>query len=242
MTLLRVDGRPEAGASVSEAARKAAARAHGRPSVSQGGLAGTLKPNDPERETSMTRTLVAALTMAAFVSLQPLGVDADPVLSGPFVTVGVGDTFTIPISITGATEVTSWQFDLAYNPSIVKANDVTEGPFMSAFGFTLFTAGVINNVTGLISLVADAYVDLPPDPSGSGVLANVEFTALAPGVSPLTFANVFVNDLDSGFQTANGQVTVTGKAVPEPMTLTLLGLGLGTALRVRARRARARRS
>jgi len=74
----------------------------------------------------MTRTLVAALTMAAFVSLQPLGVDADPVLSGPFVTVGVGDTFTIPISITGATEVTSWQFDLAYNPSMPDYIDAFE--------------------------------------------------------------------------------------------------------------------
>jgi hypothetical protein len=190
----------------------------------------------------MTRTFVAALTMAGLALLKPLGADADPVLSVPFVTVEVGGTFTIPISITGAIDVTSWQFDLAYNPNIVKATDVTEGPYMSAFGLTLFTAGVINNVTGLISLVADAYVDLPPNPSGSGVLANIEFTALAPGVSPLAFANIFVNDLDSRFQATNGQVTVTAKAVPEPMTLTLLGLGLGTALRVRARRGRARRS
>lgn len=190
----------------------------------------------------MTRTRLAALAIAALVILQPLRVAADPVLSAPFVTVGVGDTFTIPISITGATDVTSWQFDLAYSPSIVKANSVTEGPFMSAFGTTFFTPGVIDNVTGLISLVADAYVDFPPDPSGSGVLANIEFTALAPGVSPLTFANVFVNDLDSGFQTTNGQVTVTGRAVPEPTTLTLLGLGLGVALGVHARRRRSRRS
>ena len=190
----------------------------------------------------MTRALLATLAIAGLVMLQPLRVDADPVLSAPFVTVGVGDTFTIPISITGATDVTSWQFDLAYSPSIVKANSVMEGPFMPAFGLTLFTAGVINNITGLISLVADAYVDLPPDPSGSGVLANIEFTALAPGVSPLTLANVFVNDLDSGFQATNGQVTVTGRAVPEPMTLTLLGLGLRTALGLHARRRGARRS
>jgi len=188
----------------------------------------------------MTRTLLAALTMAALALLQPFGAGADPVLSVPLVTVGVGDTFMIPISITGATDLTSWQFDLAFSPSIVKANDVTEGPFMAAFGLTLFTAGVVNNVTGLISLVADAYVDLPPDPSGSGVLANIEFTALAPGLSQLTFANVFVNDLDSGFEATNGQVTVIRKAVPEPMTLALLGLGLGTALGVRARRRPAR--
>jgi hypothetical protein len=186
----------------------------------------------------MTRRLLNALAIAALVMVPPLRVDADPVLSAPFVTVHIGDIFTIPILITGATDVTSWQFDLAYNPNIVKANSVTEGPFMSAFGATLFTPGVIDNVAGLISLVADAYVDLPPDPSGSGVLASIEFTALAPGVSPLTFANVFVNDLDSGFQATNGRVT----GVPGPTALTLLGLGLGTALGVHRRQRRARRS
>ena len=171
----------------------------------------------------MTRTLLAVLAMAAIVILQPLRVAADPVLSAPFVTVGVGDTFTIPISITGSTDVTSWQFDLAYSPSLVKANSVTEGPFMSAFGTTSFTPGVIDNVTGLISLVADSYVDLPPDPSGDGVLANIEFTALAPGVSPLTFSNVFLNFSNEEFSITNGQITVTGTArVPEAATLALL--------------------
>jgi len=140
----------------------------------------------------MTGTFLAALAIAALILLQPLRVAAEPVISAPFVTVGIGDTFTIPISITGATDVTSWQFDLAHTPSIVKANAVTERPFMSAFGLTLFTSGVINSVTGPISLVADSYVDLPSNPSGAGVLANIEFTALAPRISPLTVANLFV--------------------------------------------------
>jgi len=190
----------------------------------------------------MRRMLLATLVLASFM-LQPRWVAAEPVMAAPFVTVGVGDTFTIPISIAGATDLTSWQFDLAFDPAIVRAESVTEGPFMSAFGATLFTPGIIDNLSGLISLVADFYVDLPPNPFGDGVLANIEFTALAPGVSPLTLASVFLNDLDSGFQATNGQVTVTGRAaVPEPTTLTLLGLGLATSLALHARRRRGRRS
>ena len=38
---------------------------------------------------------------------------------------GVGDTFTIAISITDAVDLTSWQFDLGFNPAIVQANSVT---------------------------------------------------------------------------------------------------------------------
>ncbi len=51
----------------------------------------------------MTGTFLAALAIAALILLQPLRVAAEPVISAPFVTVAIGDTFTIPISITGAT-------------------------------------------------------------------------------------------------------------------------------------------
>jgi hypothetical protein len=75
----------------------------------------------------------------------------------------------------------------------------------------------------------------------AGVMGIAQALALAPGVSPLNLANVFVNDFDAGFQATNGQVTVTGKLVSEPATLTLLGLGLGAALGLRLRWRRAGR-
>jgi cohesin domain-containing protein len=149
-------------------------------------------------------------------------------------TVNIGDTFSINLNVVDAVSLTSWQFDLAYDPTILQANLVTEGPFLSSAGTTFFTPGVIDNTTGLLSLVSASFVDLTP-PSGNGVLATVQFTALSAGLSPLTASNVFLNFLDSGFTVSNGEVCVLGNSctgtgegggtVPEPSSLALLLLG-----------------
>src|SRR5215468_3003612 len=175
----------------------------------------------------MQKWSVWVVSLAVVVLYGAQSAQADSMISAPLVTVNVGDTFIIPISIADVTDLTSWQFDLAFNPTIVNVNSVTEGPFMSSFGLTLFGPGAIDNIAGLISLVTDSYVDLPPDPSGNGVLANIEFSALAPGVSPLTFSNVFLNELDHGFSATNGQIAGAGTSVvPEPASLISLASGL----------------
>jgi general secretion pathway protein D len=153
--------------------------------------------------------------------------------------VGVGDLVTIPVFIDDATDLTFWQFDLAFDPAVVQANTITEGPFLLAFGATLFGAGVIDNGAGLISLVTNAYVDLPPNPAGDGILAEVQFLALASGTSPLVLSNVFLNLSTDGFETENGQITVTGDvppAVPEPATMVLMTSGIALLARYRVRR------
>lgn len=151
-------------------------------------------------------------------------------------TVNVGQVFSIDVYVADATDLPSWQFDLGYNPTLLQAQLVTEGPFLASFGTTLFpptvfSPGIIDNTTGLISLVTNAFADLPPLPSGSGVLATIQFKALASGLSPLTLSSTFLNGLDSGFTVTNGSVCVTGGmscgggAVPEPSSLWLLSLG-----------------
>lgn len=145
-------------------------------------------------------------------------------------TVNVGNAFTINLNVVGAVDLTSWQFDLGYNSALLRANSVTEGPFLSSAGITTFIPGVIDNTAGLISGVSGFFADLTP-PSGSGVLASIEFTALSPGLSPLTVSRAFLNFSDSGFSVANGSACVTGSPacganpVPEPSSFALLLLG-----------------
>ena len=188
---------------------------------------------------------VRASVLAALILMTCFGFAhaAVPTITAGSATVNVGDTFDIAVSMSSPSEVDSWQFDLAFTATLLKANSVTEGPFLSELGTktTLFGPGVIDNGTGHITLVTDSFVDLPPGPSGSGVIADISFTALAAGVSPLTLSNVFLNDLDSGFVTTNGQVTINGPRVPEPTMFTLVALGLGTVLGVHRRRMRSHR-
>ena len=170
------------------------------------------------------RTLLLAFAVASLMMLHPPRAEAVPIISAPFVTVAVGDTFLIPISITDAVDLASFQFDLSFAPLIVQADvgGATPGPALPPDWF--FTSpGIVDNTGGHILGVSAFGSPF----SGSGVIAYIQFTALMAGVSPLTFSNVFLNLSDQGFSISNGQITVTGsQSVPEPTTLALLAIGL----------------
>lgn len=169
---------------------------------------------------------------------------AAPTVSVDTVVVGSGATFTIDIRVAEAMDLTSWQFSLSFDPALLQAHGVNEGPFLASAGTTLFVPGLIDNGGGLVSLVADALID-PAAVSGDGVLARIEFTALSDGLSALTLSDVFLNFVDSDVSIVDGSVCVGGRAitdcpsqppeVPEPGTLALAALALGAA-GARARR------
>lgn len=184
----------------------------------------------------MKRTLLSVPLIALLVLLQPPRVEATPVISAPFVTVAVGDTFLIPISITDAGDLAFFQFDLAFAPLIVSADPAgaTPGPMLPADWF-FASPGIVDNSGGNILGVSAFGSPF----SGSGIIAYIEFTALEPGVSGLTFSNVFLNLSDQGFEILNGQITVTGAKAPEPATLALLTVALfafGVRRRMNSRR------
>jgi hypothetical protein len=173
--------------------------------------------------------VLATLAMASFVISPTAAVQAAPILATPAGAAAVGETFRLDITIAEAIDVWSWQFDLAFDPAIVRATAVTEGPFFSSAGTSIFGPGVIDNTTGLVSLVIGAYVDLPPTPAGDGVLATIEFVALAPGAPAFLLSNAFLNLLPVGFDVTNGSFAIIGDAptpVPEPTTLLALASGL----------------
>jgi hypothetical protein len=180
--------------------------------------------------------LLAVLLIVATVRVS----HAIPVVSAGSATVTVGDIFTIPISITDAVDLTSFQFDLSFTPSLLQVTPtgVAESPFFTQGGPTVFIPGLVDNINGEITLVADA-LTIQPSVNGSGDLAFIEFEAIAPGTSPLALSNVFLNfGLVTDFVVVNGVVCVNPAGantcqpgggngqVPEPGTVVLLAVAL----------------
>jgi hypothetical protein len=157
-------------------------------------------------------------------------------------------SFALPIDVSNAVNVVSWQFDLSYDPTDVQVNTscdpssdvycsfltgaVTEGDFFAAGApFNLLNPGFIEldpgtqAQTGLLSGVNGAFGGSGPAPSGSGSLVFVEFTILGNGDSPIT---------------VKGSPTSLSP-VPEPGTLMLLGSGFLLPYVRRVNRQRSRR-
>jgi hypothetical protein len=198
------------------------------------------------------RTIIAAVTFLFAVPIVPGASRAAPILAIGSDTVHVGDVFEIPVSISGASGLTSFQFDLAFNPAIVKVLgfDDTGTDFETAAinggGSLTGITGFTNNTAGQLSGVADSMSGVFGPGLTSGSLASIDFEALAVGVSALTLSNAFLTDnglflssgnLDFGLQ--NGQVTVmAATAVSEPSTLLVLIAGLALLAILRSPRIR----
>jgi hypothetical protein len=154
-------------------------------------------------------------------------------------TVSLGDTFGVVVNISSVTNLSAYFLDLAFNPGVLSAMAITEGPFLSTGGPTSFSPGIIDNVGGTIRFNADALLETAVSGvSGNGTLIFFGFTAINPGTSSLTIESEALQDPFGALISAtvtSGSVTVQGTApVPEPSALMLLLTGsavLGFALK-----------
>jgi Cohesin domain len=167
----------------------------------------------------LTTLSLIAPAEAAVISVQPSALS-----------VAVGQTFSLDIQISSVSDLYAFQFDLDFAPSVLAATGVTEGTFLLTAGGTFFVPGTIDNVAGSISFVADTLIGPVSGASGDGVLAEIDFTALLAGVSPINISNEIL--LDSNLNVipdsvVDGSVMVQGsQVIPEPTSLFLILAGM----------------
>jgi hypothetical protein len=117
---------------------------------------------------------------------------ADPIFTD------AGQTVTLNIKVDTDQPIIGWQADVKFNPSVVRLNSWTEdvswfkAAALAAGGDTFRVAGTINNTAGSLVNASVAGLGFPASvgATGAGTIANLSFTALADGNSPITFENV----------------------------------------------------
>ena len=101
----------------------------------------------------------------------------------------VGDTFTVRVNAEKVTDLAGWQFDLTFDPNVLKAVEVKEGDFLKKGGSTtFFQRGTIENTVGKITGVSSALI-AKDGVTGTGRLLSVVFSGKAEGNSELSLRN-----------------------------------------------------
>ena len=151
----------------------------------------------------------------------------------------VGNTFSLFLSIASVTDLFGWQVDIDFGPAglLHALPTITEGGFLG--GGTSGITGTIDNGTATILAMANSLTGVT-GVSGSGVLAQISFSAMAIGNAIISISNVQLLDsnLDSIFPDPSVSATVNISArsgIPEPSTFVLLSLGVAVGA-IRRRR------
>ncbi len=201
-------------------------------------------PSRDYRNTAMSKRTTCVSWCCIVWALATCPAAATTITVGPYVP-SATSSFLVPIVVSGATNLTAFSFDLAYDAAAFSiatncdpfgdpscdfvTGPVTPGGFHAGASFpALFVPGFIlldggGAQTGRLLAVAGAWQDFTPAPSGDGVLAFVEFLAV-PGASP--GSPIVVTDAFIG-------------SVPEPAIDLLLVAALGPLLMIRRRRTAA---
>ena len=139
---------------------------------------------------ALTMSVLAGLGLAGQerVSAQGEVVSVDPTDQE----VSRGETFTVDVMISGAENLTGYEFTLAFDPELVEVQDVEDASFLGSTGRTVVPGmPQIDDEAGTLffGAVSTGAMD---GPDGSGALATVTFKAIGQGTSPLDLQGVSV--------------------------------------------------
>ena len=100
-----------------------------------------------------------------------------------------GGPYTVPISVTGVSRLSTVTMSLTYDPNTLRVRSVQEGSFMRQGGLAVTFTQSVDGSVGRVDLTLVRTAD-PTGASGSGLLAAVLFDAVAAGSAPLTLSGV----------------------------------------------------
>ena len=103
---------------------------------------------------------------------------------GPEFLVGAGP-YTVPVSITNASQVSSLSLTITFNPAVLRVRSVQEGSFMRAGGVAATFTQQVDAAAGRI----DIAIVRPADPTGvagTGLLSAILFDAVGGGPANMT--------------------------------------------------------
>ena len=133
-------------------------------------------------------------------------------------TASVGETFTVDVSVSGVTNLASFQFDIKYDPSVISFVSAEKGDAIS--DWAIFSSKSVASDEIRVVAVTTDYSKVV---TGSGVIAKLKFTAVAAGSSTLDINDGKLSDTSAKPISASwvdGSVTVTTPTTPTTTTTT----------------------
>jgi general secretion pathway protein D len=100
-----------------------------------------------------------------------------------------GGPYTVPLSINGASQVTTVSLTLTFDPLMLRVRTVQEGSFMRQGSAQVTFSQQVDGTAGRVDIILTRTADAT-GASGSGLLAAIQFDAIAPGSVMLTPSGV----------------------------------------------------
>ncbi len=123
------------------------------------------------------------------------------------VNISVNEEFNVEIMVQNVTELSTYEFRIAFNKDILSTINVEKGSLWDNPNY-IWNPGEINNSSGTIGFISGASAS-ESGPIGvnvgldGGVLAKIRFRAITEGISPISLTDVFMADVNGNEISAN---------------------------------------